>query len=668
MKIIAFYLPQYHPVKENNEWWGNGFTEWTNVSKARPSFNGHYQPHIPSDLGFYDLRLPETREAQGELAASYGIDAFCYYHYWFNGKMILERPFNEVLQSGKPNLDFCLCWANENWSRRWDGMDQQLLLKQEYEEYSPEEHIKWLAEAFQDPRYIKIDNKPLFLVYRANEITNLQEVVAAWRNEIKKYGFDDIYLCCANNSKASLTVDDMIQAGFDSMYDFTPDFRDTANEHLSVSTIPGLTVYSYQDMVEKALQKEAETKLPAFPCVFPSWDNTARRSNNATIIQNNDASLYKHWLQQSIERVNEYALEEQIVFINAWNEWGEGCHLEPDLKNGHLFLEATKEARDGSAPDRLEMGEEAESTESLKHSVNLSVNVLRPIYIWGTGAAGLKTLELLSASSIKVEGFIDNNASKVGTLINGVTVHSKSTLSVAQQNVEPFVCIASMFHEEIENDLMAIGLLRNKDYAININQSTIRRYSAKGQPFIMFENDCFCNICGFGKFSMDTIQRCQKCGALPEERMLIEILGEELGAAGIPLSNWVSHKHVQILNLNAIQDNIPFLELIFTNTTASMQSSLNKMHDDNGYDYALVSLQRSNMDEIAVLSILEQLTACASNLIILAKDQNASNVLHAYFTQSKSNVYRVEREYRKYKTGFQYVLIINHLSINLHDN
>ncbi|WP_338553367.1 glycoside hydrolase family 99-like domain-containing protein [Paenibacillus sp. KS-LC4] len=655
MKIIAFYLPQYHPVKENNEWWGNGFTEWTNVAKARPLFNGHYQPHIPSDLGFYDLRLPETREAQGELAASYGIDAFCYYHYWFNGKMILERPFNEVLHSGKPNLDFCLCWANENWTRRWDGMDQQILLKQEYEEYDPAEHMKWLAEAFQDSRYIRVNNKPLFLVYRANEITNLKKIIAVWREEIKRYGFEDIYLCCANNSKASFTVEDMLEAGFDSMYDFTPDFRDTANEHLSVSTLPGLTIYSYQDMVAKELVKEAEEQLPAFPCVFPSWDNTARRSNNATIIQNEDADLYRNWLQHSMKRVEGYTPDEQIVFINAWNEWGEGCHLEPDLRNGHLFLEATRSAREGIKAGAHPTEKQPEADETSHHSVNVTVNTARPVYIWGTGAAGIKTLDFLNDAGIKVEGFIDNNPLKINTLVQGVIVKSKSALMEKVKEEKPFICIASMFHEEIEKDLKAIGYIRNQDFAININQSTIQKRLYNGQSYVMFENDCFCNLCGFNKFSLEQLE-CRKCGSSPAERMLLEIVAEELGTAGIPLANWASHKHVKLLNLEGVRDSIPFLELIFTHISLA---PINVDQLNQYFDYALIRLKDKEFYEEKLFQLLNKATARTSNLVILAADQRLADVVYAHFSQDGSNVFRVDRDFRKYKTGMQHVIIIN---------
>ncbi|MDJ0634982.1 MAG: glycoside hydrolase family 99-like domain-containing protein [Xenococcaceae cyanobacterium MO_188.B29] len=184
IKAIAFYLPQYHPIPENDKWWGKGFTEWTSVAKAKPLFKDHYQPHLPADLGFYDLRLPEVRQAQADLAREYGIYGFCYYHYWFNGKRLLERPFNEVLESGKPDFPFCLCWANENWTRRWDGQDREILIEQKYSVVDDREHIKSLISAFKDPRYIKIDGKPLFLIYRVNSLPDPSLTQKIWREEV----------------------------------------------------------------------------------------------------------------------------------------------------------------------------------------------------------------------------------------------------------------------------------------------------------------------------------------------------------------------------------------------------------------------------------------------------------------------------------------------------
>src|SRR5690242_15190569 len=193
-RLIAFYLPQYHPIPENDLWWGKGFTEWTSVAKAKPLFRKHYQPHLPADLGFYDLRLPETRSAQAQLARENGIYGFCYYHYWFNGKLLLERPFNEVLASSQPDFPFCLCWANENWTRAWDGLEHDILVAQEYDAEDDRRHIHWLVEAFRDRRYIRVNGKPLLLVYRVSNLPDPLQTASLWREEAHKLGIGDIYL------------------------------------------------------------------------------------------------------------------------------------------------------------------------------------------------------------------------------------------------------------------------------------------------------------------------------------------------------------------------------------------------------------------------------------------------------------------------------------------
>lgn len=364
-RIITFYLPQYHPIPENDKWWGEGFTDWINVSKARPRFKKHYQPHVPAELGYYDLRNEEIRIAQAKLADMYGISGFCYYHYWFNGKMLLEKPFNEVLQSGKPDFPFCLCWANENWTRRWDGMDKECLISQKYDEYDPEQHMEWLEKAFSDDRYIRVNGKPLFLIYNACGIPNIKSIIQKWREFIKVKGYDDLYLCSVISVHNKLSDDEIINFGFDAIVDFIPNGRDIprlkiwcipknylyrlVNKlirifHLEekVRDLPVTYVYDYKSIFEKKKSK-ALNKYKLYPCVIPSWDNTARR-RIVYIMQNDDADLYRTWLEKSYERIKEYPEEERIIFVNAWNEWAEGCHLEPDLRNGRKFLNATKEA------------------------------------------------------------------------------------------------------------------------------------------------------------------------------------------------------------------------------------------------------------------------------------------------------------------------------------
>ncbi|MDN4066449.1 glycoside hydrolase family 99-like domain-containing protein [Paenibacillus vini] len=656
MKIIAFYLPQYHPIQENNEWWGNGFTEWTNVSKARPQFNGHYQPHIPADMGFYDLRLSETRESQAKLAKKYGIDAFCYYHYWFNGKMLLERPFNEVVESGKPDHEFCLCWANENWTKRWDGMDQHILIKQNYEEYDPSEHIRWLSQAFKDSRYIKINNRPLFLIYRASDIPNLKEVITSWRTEIKEQGFDDIYVVCANNSQNILSIQDITEAGFDAVYEFAPNLKDF-DERLSVSSIPGLNIYSYKKIVERDMKKKVDSEIPIFPCVFPSWDNTPRRSNNATVIQNEDASLYSTWLINSIEKVKEFSVEEQLVFINAWNEWGEGCHLEPDLKHGHMFLEATKNALTGKQYNNG-LNAVLKNNDLAKIKGSIKFDSRRPLYIWGTGVAGQRILEFFKSAKIHVVGFIDGNESKVNTIVNGLKVYSRSILR-SDNDYAPFVCIASMFHEDIEPLLIESNYVRNIDYVVNISNATIKKEYKKDQTQIVIEHGCYCNICGFGKFvTRNAVEICEKCGSKPHERMLIEILSEELGVGGLPLSEWLNLRDMNLLNVGAVSEEIPFLNLVFQSAYVETLERNAPIISCTEFDYALFSLK----NETEVHSLIDNINSgsfFSSKIIILAHNEMLYDKLLSLMNCLNNKISKIERMYWMYKTGFQHVLIVD---------
>jgi lipopolysaccharide biosynthesis protein len=356
-RVIAFYLPQFHPIAENDRWWGEGFTEWSNVRKAVARFPGHYQPHEPGELGYYDLRDACIRQEQAKLASEYGIHGFCYYHYWFNGTMLLERPFNEVLASGKPDFPFCLCWANENWTRAWDGLDREVLIAQDYANYDHMAHFNWLVRAFADNRYITVGGRPLFLFYRAEQIPQLQKILADWRTAAAAHGLPGLYLCAVKNMQFSLSADEERKLGLDALVDFQPNPRDVAHsggeggaalagkirrcwQRLLQPRLRGVHRYSYAGIVRAALQK-APSADRVFPCVFPSWDNSARRTTNVTVIQNDDAGLFGSWLADAAKRVSGLPEEERIVFINAWNEWAEGCHLEPDQRNGRSFLEAT---------------------------------------------------------------------------------------------------------------------------------------------------------------------------------------------------------------------------------------------------------------------------------------------------------------------------------------
>lgn len=343
VRLIAFYLPQFHPIPENDAWWGEGFTEWTNVGRAKPAFEGHYQPRLPADLGFYDLRLPETRTAQAELARAHGIHGFCYYHYWFGGKRLLERPFNEVFASGEPDFPFCLCWANEPWSRRWNGRAEDVLQPQTYSPEDDVTHIRWLLPVLKDSRAIKIDGRPVFVVYQGRDLPDPARTVTTWRREVAAAGLPGIYL---------LTVEtgwdagwDATQVGFDGKILFAPQFTTLFNSGAEIK-IPGkdkLRVFDYEK-AWRALANPAPVKYLRYESVCPSWDNSARRGDEAVVLHNCNAAAYEQWLREAVARASSRPKSQRVVFLNAWNEWAEGAHLEPDLKNGLAYLEATKRA------------------------------------------------------------------------------------------------------------------------------------------------------------------------------------------------------------------------------------------------------------------------------------------------------------------------------------
>jgi lipopolysaccharide biosynthesis protein len=353
-KIIAFYLPQFHPIPENDEWWGKGFTEWRNVVQARPRFVGHYQPHIPADLGFYDLRLPEIREAQAAMARSYGIYGFCYFHYWFNGHRLLHRPFDEVLNSGKPDFPFCLCWANENWNRAWDGLETEVLIRQAYTFEDDQAHIRALLPALSDRRYIRVDGRPLLIIYRAARLPDPKRTTDIWRAEAVRAGIGDLMLC-----RVDFPADQGIDpkaAGFDAAVEFQPFGADLGpakcptrlNRILSKAGLTkkyppnGDMIFDYSWFVQHSLRNTVPP-YRRFPCVTPSWDNSARRARNAFMFRDSSPEIYGDWLAEVVRR-ERARTEEPVVFINAWNEWAEGNHLEPDLVFGHRYLEATRRA------------------------------------------------------------------------------------------------------------------------------------------------------------------------------------------------------------------------------------------------------------------------------------------------------------------------------------
>jgi glycosyltransferase involved in cell wall biosynthesis len=348
VRLIAFYLPQFHPIPENDAWWGNGFTEWRNVASAEPQFPGHYQPHVPADLGFYDLRLAETRQRQADLAQSAGIHGFCYYHYWFSAKRLLQRPFDEVLASGEPDFPFALCWANDPWSRRWDGRTDDLLQPQAYGAEDDIAHIRWLLPALRDRRAITVDGKPLFLVYRASHLPEPARTCETWRREVEEAGLPGIHLVAVET--AWELGWDATQVGFDAKILFQPQFgwliTHVSKQEGARLNVPGkddLQVYDY-DALRAALNDLESVDYRRYESVFPGWDNTPRVGDRAVVIHNSTPSSYEEWLREAVTRARAQPPDHRIVFLNAWNEWAEGCHLEPDLRHGHAYLEATRRA------------------------------------------------------------------------------------------------------------------------------------------------------------------------------------------------------------------------------------------------------------------------------------------------------------------------------------
>ena len=344
-RLIAFYLTQFHPTPENDLWWGKGFTEWTNVTKAEPLFDGHRQPHLPSDFGFYDLRVRETRREQIEMAKQYGIDGFCYYYYWFSGKRILNLPLDDMLADPESDMPFCLCWANENWTRRWDGADHEILIAQEYLPEDDLDFIKSLVLIFRDSRYIRLDGKPFLIVYYPQDLPNMHKTIGIWRDYCRSIGLGEIHLC------AALTHgnEDYEKFGFDSGVEFPPhNLRTTSsiNEQVNFYNSFRGCVMQYATVAQSYLDRDYGTAR-VFKTVFPSWDNTARTKERAVAVLNGVPDNYEYWLASTIDITKRSDKNKELIFINAWNEWAEGCHLEPDRWFGHGFLEATLNAKNG---------------------------------------------------------------------------------------------------------------------------------------------------------------------------------------------------------------------------------------------------------------------------------------------------------------------------------
>lgn len=348
-RLIAFHLPQYHPTPENDVWWGKGFTEWTNVARAKPLFPGHYQPHVPADLGFYDLRLPEARQAQADLAREYGVEGFCYYHYWFGGgRRMLERPVNEILATGEPDFPFCLCWANHSWNTIWQGTNN-LLVDQTYPGMDDHAaHFDWLLQAFTDPRYLRLDGKPIFVIYKPDDVPDIRKVTDFWRTRAQAAGLPGLHLIGVSHRAERWNPE---ERGLDASTMQSLPKRDghmpnryllTRLKRLFSDQARELTLWDYEDVLPILLRRNAVT-WQDYPLVLPNWDNTPRSGMRGLVLTNSTPDLFRRHLREAITRVEPKPAEERIVFLKAWNEWAEGNYVEPDQEWGHRYLEVIRE-------------------------------------------------------------------------------------------------------------------------------------------------------------------------------------------------------------------------------------------------------------------------------------------------------------------------------------
>ncbi len=355
-RIFAYYLPQYHPFPENDEWWGKGFTEWTNVARARSLFRGHVQPHIPADLGFYNLRMPDIREEQARLAREAGIEAFCYYEYWFgNGWQVMQRPFEEVVESGKPDFPFCLCWANHSWYKKlWDpknpGKDI-LLAEQKYggvDDYT--QHFMHLLPAFKDERYVRVNGKLFYIVYDALGFKDVETFIKTWRKLAKEHGLNDFYFVSTDfNSEHR---DEILKKGFDATHNVDHlNIYHVANPLRKAIVTIGRkylghpAIYKYKEAIKYMLHPDC-SKREVIPVILPNWDHTPRSGSRGLVLTDPDPKYFKRLAKKAFEMIRNKPADEQIVMLKSWNEWGEGNYMEPDLEYGHGYINALREAID----------------------------------------------------------------------------------------------------------------------------------------------------------------------------------------------------------------------------------------------------------------------------------------------------------------------------------
>lgn len=352
VRVIAFYLPQFHPIPENDKWWGKGFTEWTNVGKAKPLYKGHYQPRVPADLGYYDLRVPETRKAQAEMAKEYGVEGFLYWHYWFgDGKRLLERPFMEVLSSGEPDFPFCLGWANHTWQGIYCGVKtKEALIEQKYGgEKDYEKHFYDVLPAFKDKRYITIDGKPLFYIHSPLASDEIPVFVKVWQKLAKENDLEEICFV-GNSSNVSENIEKVLSfcsyVNVDTLFEFKKhdlSFLDKVRFKIMRELFKVGNVYDYQKAMKYFYSNIADSKH-YFPSIIPNWDHTPRTGAIGNVLHDSTPELFYTHAKDIFEKVQNKRSEERVVFLKSWNEWAEGNYMEPDLRFGHGYLDALQKA------------------------------------------------------------------------------------------------------------------------------------------------------------------------------------------------------------------------------------------------------------------------------------------------------------------------------------
>ncbi len=379
VKLVALYFPQLHAIPENDEWWGKGFTDWVNVKKAEPQFKDHFQPRVPLDKRYYDQSQMETLKWQISLAMQYGVHGFCHYHYWFDGKQLLETPTNMMLESKELDFPFCLAWANETWSRRWDGQDHHILQEQTHrpDREMWERHFNYLFRAWSDKRAIRIDDKPVFLIYRPHRIEQIGDMFEFWRGLAQQRGLPGLYFVAMKQYEYPIPEllkyfdASMHFQPFEALYspDYDSDNKAVVRPDLAMrllrrlperirvflravldSRLPTLTFYDYEKVWKQIIKVERDGGKPTFPGAFVDWDNTARYGNRARIFSGASPERFAYWFKQLVQVTARRPAPENLIFLNAWNEWAEGTYLEPDTRYGYRYLEAVRDALAEQAP------------------------------------------------------------------------------------------------------------------------------------------------------------------------------------------------------------------------------------------------------------------------------------------------------------------------------